>query len=48
MVKHTQTVSVWGSTLKGCGITSTAFGTETQIVRHVNFPSSACFNLPGK
>ena len=30
------------------GITSTRFGTGTQNVRRVDFPSSAYFSLPGK
>ena len=30
------------------GITSTTFGTGTQNVRRVDFPSSAHFSLPGK
>ena len=30
------------------GIASTAFGTETQNVRRVDFPSSAYFSHPGK
>ena len=30
------------------GISSTTFGTGTQNVRRVDFPSSAYFSLPGK
>ena len=30
------------------GITSTRFGTGTENVRRVDFPSSAYFSLPGK
>ena len=29
-------------------ITSTTFGTGTQTIRHVDFPISANFSLPGK
>ena len=41
--------SIKSLTLMQCyGITSTAFGTGTQNVRRVDFPSSACFSLPIK
>ena len=29
------------------GITSKTFGTGTQNIRRINFPSLACFSLPG-
>ena len=39
------------SRIRACkydGLTSTTFGTGTQNVRCVDFPSSAYFSLPGK